>query len=114
MLLPRQGKFSRPPGVGVGRRGEDRRGRDRVRSPAAKIRRAVGSSIYSTSGVHPRIKLLPGCSSNANGGRARPAEDFRGVHGPDPESCGRARSTREVDHLVRRRDVARESRPALA
>ena len=32
----------------------------------------------------------------------------RGMHRPDPESCGRARSTREVAHLVRRRDVARD------
>ena len=29
-------------------------------------------------------------------------------NGPDPESCGRARSTREVAHLLRRRDVARD------
>ena len=36
-------------------------------------------------------------------GLARPADDFRGIHGPDPESCGRARSTREVAHLLRRR-----------
>ena len=38
-----------------------------------------------------------------------PADDFRGMHRPDPESCGRARSTREVAHLVRRRDAARET-----
>ena len=41
-------------------------------------------------------------------GRARPADDFRGMHGPDPGSCERARSTREVAHLLRRRDVARD------
>ena len=53
-----------------------------------------------------RAEEIDGCSSN--GGRARPADDFRGMHGPDPESCGRARSTREVAHLLRRRDVARD------
>ena len=36
-------------------------------------------------------------------GRTRLPEDFRGMRGPDPELCGRARSPREVAHLVRRR-----------
>ena len=31
------------------------------------------------------------------------AEDFGAMHGPDPESCGRAREPREVAHIVRRR-----------
>ena len=47
------------------------------------------------------VEETDGCSSNV--GRARLAEDFRGMRGPDPESCGRAREPREVAHLVRRR-----------
>ena len=35
-----------------------------------------------------RVEEIDGCSSD--GGRARPADDFRGIHGSDPESCGRA------------------------
>ena len=47
------------------------------------------------------VEEIDGCSSNV--GRARLAEDFRDMHGPDPESCGRAREPREVAHIVRRR-----------
>ena len=38
-------------------------------------------------------------------GRARLPEDVRGMHGPDHESCRRARDRepREVAHIVRRR-----------
>ena len=50
------------------------------------------------------VEETDGCSSNV--GRARLAEDFRGMRGPDPESCGRAREPREVAHLVRRRPSA--------
>ena len=68
------------------------------------IQQAAPSAMISSPTV--RVEEIDGCSSN--GGRARPADDFHGVHGPDPESCGRARSTREVAHLLRRRDVARD------
>jgi hypothetical protein len=54
-----------------------------------------------TSSPTVTVEEIDGCSSNV--GRARLAEDFRGMHGPDPESCGRARSPREVAHLERRR-----------
>ena len=47
------------------------------------------------------VEEIDGFSSNV--GRARLAEDFRGMHGPDPESCGRVRKPREATHLVRRR-----------
>ena len=62
------------------------------------IQQAAPSAMISSPTV--RVEEIDGCSSN--GGRARPADDFHGVHGPDPESCGRARSTREVAHLLRR------------
>ena len=68
------------------------------------IQQAAPSAMISSPTV--RVEEIDGCWSN--GGRARPADDFHGVHGPDPESCGRARSTREVAHLLRRRDVARD------
>ena len=47
------------------------------------------------------VEETDGCSSNV--GRARLAEDFRGMHGPDPESCGHVSKPREATHLVRRR-----------
>ena len=68
------------------------------------IQQAAPSAMIASPTV--RVEEIDGCLSN--GGRARPADDFHGVHGPDPESCGRARSTREVAHLLRRRDVARD------
>ena len=68
------------------------------------IQQAAPSAMISSPTV--RVEEIDGCSSD--GGRTRPADDFRGIHGPDPESCGRARSTREVAHLLRRRDVARD------
>ena len=68
------------------------------------IQQAAPSAKISSPTV--RVEDIDGCSSD--GGKTRPADDFRGIHGPDPESCGRARSTREVAHLLRRRDVARD------
>ena len=74
------------------------------------IQQAAPSAMISSPTV--RVEEIDGCSSD--GGRARPAEDFRGVHGPDHVSTfgfGRARSTRAVAHLVRRRTSL--ARPTL-
>ena len=78
------------------------------------VRAVTPSAMILRFSPTVRVEEIDGCSSNGGRAkRARPArEDFRGVHGPDPESRRRARSTREVAHLLRRQ--GRRSRPALA